>query len=96
VSESVAVPARRSLLRPLIFGLVITAVVALLFLLPWYTIVLAGTHWPAPVVALGTVLFVGGAVAFPFVMVAGHARHRDWAARTADTALGVVWVLFVW
>ena len=97
MSESVAVPARRSLLRPLIFGLVITAVLALLFLVPWYTIVLAGAHWPAPVVALGTVLFVGGGVAFPVLMMAGHGRnHRDWAARTADTALGVVWVLFVW
>jgi predicted MPP superfamily phosphohydrolase len=97
VSESVAVPARRSLLRPLVFGLVITAVLALLFLVPWYTIVLAGAHWPAPVVALGTVVFLGGGVAFPVLMAAGHGRrHRDWAARTADTTLGVVWVLFVW
>jgi uncharacterized protein len=96
VSESVAVPARRSLLRPLIFGLVITAVLALLFLVPWYTLVLAGVHWPAPVVALGTVLFVGGGIAFPVLMMAGHGRNRDWAARTADTTLGVVWVLFVW
>ena len=96
MSESVAVPARRSLLRPLIFGLVITAVLALLFLVPWYTLVLAAS-WPAPVVALGTVVLLGGGVAFPVLMAAGHGRnHRDWAARTADTMLGVVWVLFVW
>lgn len=97
MSETVAAPARRSLLRPLIFGLVIMAVLGLLFLVPWYTLVLAGTHWPAPVVALGTVVFVGGAVAFPFVMMAGHGRrHSDRASRIADVTLGVVWALFVW
>jgi predicted MPP superfamily phosphohydrolase len=97
VSESVAVPARRSLLRPLVFGLAITAILALLFLVPWYTVVLGGANWPTPVVALGTVVFLGGGLAFPVLMMAGHGRnHRDWAARTADTVLGVVWVLFVW
>lgn len=97
MSESVAVPARRSLLRPLIFGLTITAVLALLFLVPWYTIVLGGAAWPTPVVALGTVVFIGGAVAFVPLMMAGHGRrHQDRAARTADTMLGVVWQLFVW
>jgi predicted MPP superfamily phosphohydrolase len=30
-------------------------------------------------------------------MVLGHGRrHRDWAACTGDTILGVIWVLFVW
>jgi predicted MPP superfamily phosphohydrolase len=30
-------------------------------------------------------------------MVAGHGRRQlDWAARTGDTILGVVWILFAW
>jgi uncharacterized protein len=100
VSESVAAPAapaRRSLVRPLIFGLTITTILALLFGVPWYTLVLAGTHWPAAVTALGTVVFLGGAVAFPVLMFTGHGRRgRDRAAITGDAMLGAVWVLFVW
>jgi uncharacterized protein len=100
VAESVAAPAapaRRSLVRPLTFGLIITTILALLFGVPWYTVVLSGTHWPAPVTVLGTVLFLGGAVAFPVLMFTGHGRRgRDWAAVTGDAMLGVVWVLFVW
>jgi predicted MPP superfamily phosphohydrolase len=96
VSESGAVPARRSLLRPLVFGRVIRTILALLFLVAWSTIVLSA-HLPAPVVALGTVVCVGGGLAVPFLMAAGHGtRHNDRASRVADTALGVVWVLFVW
>jgi uncharacterized protein len=99
VAESVAAPAapaRRSLVRPLIFGLIITTILALLFGVPWYTLMLSGTHWPAPVTVLGTVLFLGSAVAFPVLMFTGHGRGRDRAAVTADALLGIVWVLFVW
>ena len=91
-----AVPARRSL-RPLWFGLTITAVLALLFGVPWWTLVLAGTRWPNGLVVAGTTVFVCGLIAFPVLMYAGHGRrHRDWAARTGDTILGVIWVMFVW
>lgn len=96
-SEAVrAAPARRSL-RPLLFTLTITAISALLFAVPWWTLVVAGAHWPTPVVATGTIVFVAALVAFPVLMYLGHgSRRRDWAARTGDTLLGVVWVLFVW
>jgi uncharacterized protein len=97
VAESVAVPARRSLLRPLIFGLTITSILLLLFGVPWYTLVLAGTQWPPAAVVLGTIGFAGGLVAFPVLMVVGHGRrHVDRAPATGDAILGAVWVLFTW
>jgi predicted MPP superfamily phosphohydrolase len=99
VSASEAVEPRtvRRSLRPLLFAGTITAVLALLFGLPWWTLVVAGARWPTPVVVLGTVVFVGAMVAFPVLMIFGHGRrHLDWAARLGDTTLGVVWVLFTW
>jgi uncharacterized protein len=87
---------RRSL-RPLVFGLTITAILLLLFGLPWYTVVVAGAHWPTALVVVATVGFGGALVSFPVLMVLGHGRRgRDWAAVTGDTMLGVVWVLFAW
>jgi predicted MPP superfamily phosphohydrolase len=89
-------PARRSL-RPLLFGVTIAAVLALLFGVPWWTLVVADTRWPTAVVVAGTIVFVGVFVAFPVLMYLGHGgNHRDWAARTGDTILGVIWVMFVW
>jgi predicted MPP superfamily phosphohydrolase len=91
-----AAPARRSL-RPLLFGVTIAAVLALLFGVPWWTLVVADTRWPIAVVVAGTIVFVGALVAFPVLMYLGHgSRHRDWAAYTGDTILGVIWVMFVW
>src|SRR5215212_2785943 len=81
VAESVAAPAapaRRSLVRPLVFTSTITTILALLFGMPWYTVVLAGNRWPAAVTVVGTVVFLGAAVAFPVLMFMGHARRgRD-------------------
>jgi uncharacterized protein len=90
-----AVPQRRSL-RPYLFGLTITAILALLFGVPWWTLVLGNAQWPTPVVVGGTVLFACALVAFPALMYVGHGRSVDWAAATGDTILGVIWVLFVW
>ncbi len=91
-----AVQARRSF-RPLLFSLIITGILLLLFGVPWWTLVLADARWPAAAVAAGTVVFLGALVAMPVLMYLGHGRrHQDWAARTGDTILGVVWVLFVW
>ncbi|MET7397424.1 metallophosphoesterase [Dactylosporangium sp. NPDC005572] len=95
-TEAVPAPRRRSLLRPLTFGLTLTAVLALLFGVPWWSLVVSGNAWPTPVVAAGTVLFAGAAVAFPLLMILGHARHNDVAARIGDTILGAIWILFVW
>lgn len=87
---------RRSLRRRL-GGSVVFLVLALLFVLPWWTLFGSGAGWPVPVFVAGTVVFACGLVAFPFLMVAGHGRRRaDRAARVADSTLGVVWVLFTW
>ncbi|BCJ46756.1 metallophosphoesterase [Actinoplanes ianthinogenes] len=78
------------------FGVILTAVIALLFGVPWATLVWSGNAWPAPVFLAGTVLFLLVAAGFPVLMFRGHGRRDDAAARVADTALGVIWVLFVW
>ena len=97
VGETVETPPRRRSPRALLSGLTLVAVLALLFGVPWWTLVWAGNHWPRAVFAAGTALAVAAAVAFPLLMAAGHGRrHRDGAARVADVMLGVVWVLFVW
>jgi uncharacterized protein len=99
VSATEAVPAASAgrSVRPLLFGLTIAVILALLFGVPWWTLVVADTRWPVAVVVAGTVVFVGALVAFPVLMYLGHGRrHLDWAARTGDTILGVVWVMFVW
>ncbi|MYV97251.1 metallophosphoesterase [Streptomyces sp. SID3343] len=75
---------------------VLLLVLALLFVLPWWTLFASGTDWPLPVFVTGTVLFGGALATFPFLMFTGHARRADRAARVADTMLGVVWVLFTW
>jgi len=96
-TEAVPTARRRSLLRPLTFALTLTTVLGLLFGVPWWSLVMAGSDWPTPVVVAGTVLFALVLVAFPVLMVLGHGRrHLDWAARTGDTILGAVWILFVW
>src|SRR5689334_10965654 len=91
VGEATQARPRRRSARPLVFGLTITTILALLFGVPWWTLVGSGAHWPAAVVAAGTVLFLAGLVAFPVLMYVGHGRRRlDWAAATGDTILGVI------
>ena len=57
-------PARRSL-RALRFTALLTTILALLFGVPWWTLVVAGSRWPTPVVVAGTAGFLGALVAFP-------------------------------
>jgi len=71
-------------------------IVALLFGVPWWTLV-GAPGWPVAVLVAGTVVGVAAAVALPLLMVHGHGRRqRDAAARAGDTLLGAVWVLFAW
>ena len=88
---------RRRAARAARFGLTITGILVLLFGVPWWTLVWSGNRWPHGVFVTGTVVFAVALAAFPALMFGGHGRrHQDWAARIADTLLGVVWVLFVW
>jgi uncharacterized protein len=74
----------------------VALIVALLFGVPWWTLV-GAPGWPVAVVVAGTVVAVVAAAALPFLMVHGHGRRqRDAAARVGDTLLGVIWVLFAW
>ncbi|NUO60940.1 MAG: metallophosphoesterase [Hamadaea sp.] len=89
-----AVEPRRSS-RALFFVSALVVVLALLFGVPWWTLV-AVPGWPLPVEVLGSVVFVVALAAFPGFMFLGHGRGRDWAARAGDVMLGVIWVLFTW
>ncbi|BBA98515.1 putative metallophosphoesterase [Actinacidiphila reveromycinica] len=87
----------RGSLRRRLGGTVFFLVLALLFVLPWWTLFGSGTDWPLPVFLAGTVVFGASLASFPFLMAAGHGRRRsDRAARVADSTLGAVWVLFTW
>ena len=73
------------------------AIMLILLGVPWWTLLSAGTQWPAPVAIVGTLLFAAVFVGLPTAMMWGHGRrHRDWAAVIGDALLGAVWVLFVW
>lgn len=76
--------------------LVVVLVVVLLFGVPWWLLVLDGPQWPVPVFVAGTVVLAGAAISLPLLMILGHGRGRDGAARIGDTVLGVAWVLFTW
>ncbi len=86
---------RRSGGRAVRTGATISAVLLLLFGVPWWTLVLA-PRWPAAVTAAATVAFVVALVALPAGMFLGHARGSDAASRVGDTVLGAVWIAFVW
>jgi uncharacterized protein len=82
--------------RRAFLGVGLTALV-LLFVVPWWALVLSGPQWPVPVFVAGTVVILGAGLALPFLMFHGHSsRAKDWAARLGDTTLGVAWVLFTW
>ena len=77
--------------------LVVYAIMLLLLGVPWWTLLLAGTHWPTVVIVAGTGLFAAAFVGLPVLMTLGRGRrHLDWAAATGDALLGAMWVMFVW
>lgn len=86
---------RRHRQRVLGFGAILVTVMALLFGVPLWTLVLAPA-WPPPVTLAGVLIFAVGALAQPYLMFRGHGRGSDLAARAGDTLLGVIWVLFAW
>lgn len=89
-----AAPAVR-LWRLLRFLAILVTILVLLFGVPWWTLALAGTGWPAPFVGAVTAGFAAAMLSFPLLMVLGHGRRQqDWAAVIGDTLLGVVWVMF--
>jgi predicted MPP superfamily phosphohydrolase len=77
-------------------GITVGSGLGLLFGVPWWTLIYSGNEWPRPVTVAGTVLFALGFAAYPVLTVLGHQRGQDWAARTGDALLGVIWVLFTW
>ncbi|WP_067702739.1 metallophosphoesterase [Nocardia jejuensis] len=77
--------------------LVILTITALLFLLPWWTVVAAPTEGAGPLFVAGTVLAVLGLLTLPTAMFLGHGpAQSDIASMIGDTLLGVMWVLFSW
>ena len=81
--------------RAVRIGAVLVTVLVLLFGVPYWTLV-AAPGWSPAATGVGGVVFGLAAVVFPALMVLGHLRGSDAAARAGDTLLGVVWVLFVW
>jgi predicted MPP superfamily phosphohydrolase len=95
VSEAVPAAPTRRIGRVLRFTTVLCTALALLFGVPWWTLV-AAAGWSTGLTVAGTLLFLAALVALPALMVTGHARGVDRAAVAGDTLLGVVWVLFTW
>ncbi|MEV7551491.1 metallophosphoesterase [Amycolatopsis sp. NPDC089917] len=70
------------------------AVLALLFGVPWWTIV-GSPALPAALEVLGTIVFAAAAVVVPASMILGHGPwQRDLAAKIGDLSLGLIWLLF--
>ncbi|MFI7115172.1 metallophosphoesterase [Amycolatopsis sp. NPDC049868] len=70
------------------------AVLALLFGVPWWTIV-GSPELPAALEILGTIVFAAAALAVPACMILGHGPwQRDLAAKIGDLSLGLIWLLF--
>lgn len=73
------------------------AIPAVLFLLPWWTLVAAPTQGASTLFWLGSAVFALGYIALPAAMFLGHGpKQSDAASIVGDTALGVMWVLFSW
>ncbi|WP_040779293.1 metallophosphoesterase [Nocardia pneumoniae] len=73
------------------------AIPAVLFLLPWWTLVAAPTQGTGPLFWLGTALFAVAFCCLPTSMYLGHgSAQSDAASIVGDTLLGVMWVVFSW
>ncbi|MFQ6397446.1 metallophosphoesterase [Nocardia sp. KC 131] len=73
------------------------AIPAVLFLLPWWTVVQAPTSGEGPLFWAGSVVFLLGYLCLPAAMFLGHGpAQSDAASIVGDTLLGVMWVVFSW
>ncbi|WP_441948848.1 metallophosphoesterase [Nocardia sp. 2TAF39] len=73
------------------------AIPAVLFLLPWWTLVEAPTQGAGPPFWIGSALFLLGFACLPASMFLGHGpAQSDAASIVGDTLLGVMWVMFTW
>ncbi|MDO3645731.1 metallophosphoesterase [Nocardia mangyaensis] len=70
---------------------------AVMFAVPWWTLVAAPTGGSGPLFRIGTALCVLGVIGLPLAMFLGHGpMQSDPASIIGDTALGVLWVVFCW
>lgn len=73
------------------------AIPAILFLVPWWTLVGAPTEGTGPLFWLGTAAFALAVIALPASMFLGHGpAQSDAASIVGDTLLGIAWVVFSW
>ncbi|MEV6324649.1 metallophosphoesterase [Nocardia sp. NPDC051787] len=73
------------------------AIPAVLFLLPWWTLVAAPTQGTGSLFWLGSALFAVAFACLPASMYLGHGpAQSDAASIVGDTLLGVMWVVFSW
>ena len=82
MSESQTVraePAEHSRVRRMWFRFaVVSVIMLLLFAVPWWTLLSAGTAWPTAVVVIGSVVFASASVGLPLAITFGHGRsHMD-------------------
>lgn len=90
-------PNARRPLRAVAITATLVSILLTLFALPWWTLVMAGNHWPTGAVVLGTAAFAVTLVALPVTLVLSHGRrHLDWAGWVGDSILGLIWVVFAW
>lgn len=84
--------------RPPLGRLAVVAVLlGILFGVPLWTLVFAGSDWPLVTQVLGTLAVVAAAGLLLTGMTKGHgSAHSDRWARVGDTLLGLVWITFVW
>ncbi len=77
--------------------MMLSLVLALLFGVPWWTLVSSPTGGSGALFWIGTAVCVAALVCLPLTMFLGHGpAQSDPAVIVGDTLLGVLWVVFSW
>jgi uncharacterized protein len=77
--------------------MMLSLVLALLFGVPWWTLVAAPTGGGGALFWIGTAITAAALVCLPITMFLGHGpAQSDPAVIVGDTLLGVLWVVFSW